>query len=121
MSTSSWAQWFSTPPSLPPIPSKKKPTSPEKRARVIKELIETEKSYQSDMELVQEIYCDHGPLSKLEKKQVFVNLTDIIMFEKEFTRSLCQIVDDDNNVGLLCQIFTNMVIYNEFKELCCQQ
>ncbi|ORE17949.1 Dbl homology domain-containing protein [Rhizopus microsporus] len=119
MSTSSWAQWFSTPPSLPPIPSKKKPISPEKRARVIQELIETEKSYQSDMELVQEIYCDHGPLSKLEKKQVFINLTDIIMFEKEFTRSLCQIVGDDNNVGLLCQIFTNMMdpmerVYTEY-------
>jgi hypothetical protein len=65
-------------------------TCTNKRARVIQELLFTEKSYQADMELVYEIY--YGPsfetFSKSEIKQIFINLLDIIAFEKEFVAGL---------------------------------
>jgi hypothetical protein len=63
-----------------------------KRARVVQELISTEKSYQADMELVQEIYYNTAIMSdrfsKLEMKQIFINLLDIIAFEKDFVGML---------------------------------
>ncbi|KAI9482857.1 MAG: Dbl homology domain-containing protein [Benjaminiella poitrasii] len=61
-----------------------------KRSCVIQEMISTERRYQADMELVKEIYYDQAwlrdpPLfSKLEMKQIFVNLPDIVAFEKKF-------------------------------------
>ncbi|KAI8983629.1 Dbl homology domain-containing protein [Pilobolus umbonatus] len=61
-----------------------------KRKRVINELIHTEKTYQTDMELIKDIYYNsaHSILSKHEIKQVFINLLDILVFEKEFIQLL---------------------------------
>ncbi|KAL9556240.1 hypothetical protein MBANPS3_001965 [Mucor bainieri] len=82
------------PPPTPPLPDQPPLTrsSALKRARVVQELISTEKSYQTDMELIQEIYLDETVFSKIEIKQIFINLLDIIAFEKEFVQLLesCQ-------------------------------
>ncbi|KAK4513226.1 uncharacterized protein ATC70_013021 [Mucor velutinosus] len=82
------------PPPTPPLPDQSPLTrsSALKRARVVQELISTEKSYQADMELIQEVYLDDTVFSKIEIKQIFINLLDIIAFEKEFVQLLesCQ-------------------------------
>lgn len=98
-----FSQWFSH----PPLPSSMVTTSSStlpivliephqqqqtkkyslvKRERVIQELLQTEKSYKADMELIKEIYYDfaYEAFSKLEIKQIFINLLDIIAFEKDF-------------------------------------
>lgn len=64
-----------------------------KRTRVIQELLATEKTYQADMELIQEIYFNNNyettiPFSKIEIKHIFINLLDIIAFEKDFVTRL---------------------------------
>lgn len=61
-----------------------------KRARIIQELITTEIAYQADMELVKEIYYDfaYEAFSKIEIKQIFTNLLDIIEFENDFIKEL---------------------------------
>ncbi|KAI8641457.1 hypothetical protein BD408DRAFT_388804 [Parasitella parasitica] len=88
----------------PPLPLPDQPpltrSSALKRARVVQELIATEKSYQADMELIQEIYLDDQVFSKLEIKQIFINLLDIIAFGKEFVQLLesCQ-QDEYHNEG----------------------
>jgi hypothetical protein len=57
---------------------------------VIQELLYTERNYRTDMELVKEVYYDtaHTVLSKLEIKQVFLNLLDVLTFEYEFLELL---------------------------------
>ncbi|KAG1138164.1 hypothetical protein G6F37_010716 [Rhizopus arrhizus] len=104
-----WAQWFihHNPPPLPTTRVSSSPDCKLKRARVIKELIETEKSYQADMQLVQEIYCTkESPWTTIEKKQIFINLEDILLFEKEFVKLLDQLTEQDM-VGALVKIFLN--------------
>jgi hypothetical protein len=123
-SRSNWhfTQWFTNQP-LPPPPPPPLPTSSNisfqaqqdspikrsltshdatKRARVVQELIATEKSYQADMELVQEIYYDTAVasnlFSKLEMKQIFINLLDIIAFEKDFVRILNEGCSEDKPI-----------------------
>ncbi|CAO3702749.1 unnamed protein product [Rhizopus stolonifer] len=106
-----WAQWFTPPPPLP-VPTKPLASSPEcrqRRARVVKELIETEKSYQIDMALVQEIYYEQAPFSLLEKKQIFINLPDLLIFEKEFLHALENLLEDEDDIGSLCKIFSNLI------------
>lgn len=85
-----FTHWFSHPP-LPSsltttVESQQPQPSASKRARIIQELISTEKNYQTDMELIKEIYYDeaHQVFSKIEIKHIFINLLDIISFEKEF-------------------------------------
>ena len=83
--------WFSHPPlpsSMTHIPTSMHVPQPsaEKRARVLHELVSTEKLYQTDMELIKEIFYDNAfeAFTKLEVKQIFVNLLEIIAFEKDF-------------------------------------
>lgn len=101
-----FSQWFThhpLPPSsttttitssstLPTIITTTEPSKPcaKKRARIIQELITTEIAYQADMELVKEIYYDfaYEAFSKIEIKQIFTNLLDIIQFEKDFIKEL---------------------------------
>lgn len=77
-----------------------------KRAKVIKELIDTERSYQNDMVVVKEVYYDHActstsPLDKSDVKTLFSNLLDITQFEDEFvsrlTQATCVDHSDDND------------------------
>ncbi|KAI9252793.1 hypothetical protein EDC94DRAFT_525629 [Helicostylum pulchrum] len=94
-----FTHWFSHPP-LPSsltttVESQQPQPSASKRARIIQELISTEKNYQTDMELIKEIYYDeaHQVFSKIEIKHIFINLLDIISFEKEkITRTYNEIV-----------------------------
>lgn len=111
--------WFSH---LPPLSSTQEDSrqgSPPqdirvKRARVLQELIATEKSYQADMELVQEIYYDTAVVSdyfsKLEIKQVFINLQEIIDFEKDFVYMLDQ-VGLEEHVVTIGAVFSAMVCF----------
>lgn len=58
-----------------------------KRAKVIEELLETEKAYQKDMTLLKSIYYDgalNAGLSKPDVRHLFSNLNDIVEFEKTF-------------------------------------
>lgn len=80
-----------------------------KRAKVVQELIETERSYQNDMMIVKEVYYDRAcastsPLDKSDVKTLFSNLLDITRFEDEFVTRLEQAtcaatdnVDSDND------------------------
>ncbi|KAI8889262.1 Dbl homology domain-containing protein [Backusella circina FSU 941] len=80
--------WFAPPPPLPSSVTTINDSS--KRSHVIQELLSTEKNYQTDMELIKEIYYEFAfdILSKTEIKQIFINLLDIIAFEKEFVIAL---------------------------------
>ncbi|CEP14557.1 hypothetical protein [Parasitella parasitica] len=101
----------------PPLPLPDQPpltrSSALKRARVVQELIATEKSYKADMELIQEIYLDDQVFSKLEIKQIFINLLDIIAFEKEFVQLLesCQQDDYHNESEMTIGIAFSMMMH----------
>jgi hypothetical protein len=110
-----WFPHFSSA-SLPPPLSDQPPltrSSALKRARVVQELISTEKSYQADMELIQEIYLDEQIFSKLEIKQIFINLLDIIAFEKEFIQLLesCQQDEYHNENKMTIGIAFSMMMH----------
>ncbi|KAG2184031.1 hypothetical protein INT44_009042, partial [Umbelopsis vinacea] len=60
-----------------------------KRYNVIKELVETERTYRNDMILLKEVYYDgalaaSSPIDKADVKQLFSNLPTIVDFETEF-------------------------------------
>lgn len=60
-----------------------------KRYNVMKELVETERTYRNDMILLKEVYfdgslCDSSPLDKADVKLLFSNLPNIVNFETEF-------------------------------------
>lgn len=113
-------KWFphsssTSPPPPPPLPDQPPLTrsSALKRARVVQELISTEKSYQADMELIQEIYLNEQVFSKLEIKQIFINLLDIIAFEKEFIQLLesCQQDEYHNESEMTIGIAFSMMMH----------
>lgn len=94
-----------------------------KRARVIQELITTEIAYQADMELVKEIYYDfaYEAFSKIEIKQIFTNLLDIIEFENDFIQELSDSQQNDPEIvngttTTISSAFSAMVILQHTKE-----
>ncbi|KAL7336236.1 hypothetical protein PS15p_201596 [Mucor circinelloides] len=110
-------KWYSSSSSCPPPPLPDQPpltrSSALKRARVVQELISTEKSYQADMELIQEVYLDDTIFSKVEIKQIFINLLDIIAFEKEFVQLLesCQQDEYQNETEMTIGIAFSMMMH----------
>ncbi|ORY93277.1 hypothetical protein BCR43DRAFT_371670 [Syncephalastrum racemosum] len=61
-----------------------------KRSKVVRELVETECAYQSDMIVIKEIYYDqaHSVLAPADIKILFSNLTTILEFERPFVNEL---------------------------------
>ncbi|GAA5795249.1 hypothetical protein HPULCUR_000604 [Helicostylum pulchrum] len=120
-----FTHWFSHPP-LPSsltttVESQQPQPSASKRARIIQELISTEKNYQTDMELIKEIYYDeaHQVFSKIEIKHIFINLLDIISFEKEFLSildSACCEQESEITIGTAFSIMMNRMdqLYGDY-------
>lgn len=65
------------------------------------------------MELIQEVYLDDTIFSKVEIKQIFINLLDIIAFEKEFVQLLesCQQDEYQNETEMTIGIAFNMMMH----------
>lgn len=61
-----------------------------KRSKVVRELVETECAYQSDMIVIKEIYYDqaHSVLTPADIKILFSNLTTILELEQAFVNEL---------------------------------
>ncbi|RCH83146.1 hypothetical protein CU098_005223, partial [Rhizopus stolonifer] len=66
--------------------------STRRRFFVLQELLMTEKSYLSDMQLVQEIYMDDTVFTRFELKQIFINLPDMI----QLSHQLIQLLEDSD-------------------------
>lgn len=100
--TKTWTPaWLQPPPPSEPLPTEipvLTRSSAIKRTKVVQELFNTERNYQADMKLVQEIYYDtaHEVLSKLEMKGIFINLLEILEFEQEFLDLLEQACEKDD-------------------------
>ncbi|KAI9277483.1 hypothetical protein BY458DRAFT_554484 [Sporodiniella umbellata] len=71
-----------------------------KRKKVITELLETEKTYQRDMNVLRDIYFDQSTkyLSSTDVRHLFCNLLEIIEFEKSFV-SLLEHSCEQDSVG----------------------
>lgn len=65
------------------------------------------------MELIQEVYLDDTVFSKIEIKQIFINLLDIIAFEKEFVQLLesCQQDEYQNETEMTIGIAFSMMMH----------
>lgn len=73
----------------------------------MQELIETEKAYYQDIQLIHDIYMcpkTESPFTEHEQKLLFGNITAILDLEKELVPLLC---NDGSNIG---QVFMQMVI-----------
>ncbi|KAJ8657103.1 hypothetical protein O0I10_007183 [Lichtheimia ornata] len=77
-----------------------------KLSHVIQELVETEKAYYQDIQLIHDIYMfpeTPSPFTEHEHKLLFGNITAILDLEKELVPLLC---NDENNIG---QVFMQMM------------
>ncbi|KAL0090872.1 hypothetical protein F4703DRAFT_1790823 [Phycomyces blakesleeanus] len=130
-----------SPPSYPSDPSDLPPVSPDlldgpeltalptKRARVVQEILETERTYATDMRLVKEIYYDkafesHSPLNPLDVRHIFSNLLDILALESDFLPLLenackneldsdlqpTRIKTNENSIGKLFREMTSRLV-----------
>jgi RhoGEF domain len=76
-----------------------------KRYNVIKELVETERTYRNDMILLKEVYYDgalseSSPIDKADVKQLFSNLPTIVDFETEFLALLESSCNSDGGAAV---------------------
>lgn len=76
-----------------------------KRYNVIKELVETERTYRNDMILLKEVYYDgalaeSSPIDKADVKQLFSNLPTIVDFETEFLALLESSYNSDGGAAV---------------------
>jgi hypothetical protein len=76
-----------------------------KRYNVIKELVETERTYRNDMILLKEVYYDgalaeSSPIDKVDVKQLFSNLPTIVDFETEFLALLESSCNSDGGAAV---------------------
>ncbi|KAH8552000.1 hypothetical protein BGW37DRAFT_295918 [Umbelopsis sp. PMI_123] len=76
-----------------------------KRLNVIKELVETERTYRNDMILLKEVYydgaiADSSPIDKADVKQLFSNLPTIVDFETEFLALLETSCNSDSTTSV---------------------
>ncbi|KAI9022877.1 hypothetical protein CLU79DRAFT_149105 [Phycomyces nitens] len=125
-----------SPPSYPSDPSDLPPVSPDlldspelttrptKRARVVQEILETERSYATDMRLIKEVYYDkasepHSPLNPLDIKQIFSNLLDILALESDFLPLLECVCTEEVDFDLHSRNKTNKTIGKLFRDMCC--
>ena len=73
----------------------------------MQELVETEKAYYHDIQLIHDIYMfptTASPFTEHEHKLLFGNIIAILDLEKELVPLLC---NDESNIG---QVFMQMVI-----------